>query len=112
MGDREPSPNCARQPCRDGGRMDSDAARRRALPPLRHADSTTLTLALSLKSDVRLLGFSFMLCLASTLLAGLPAAMQAMRADLHSAMKQGRSGGGQRLRWGLVMLQAGLCTLL
>ncbi|PYT25302.1 MAG: hypothetical protein DMG58_24480, partial [Acidobacteria bacterium] len=59
----------------------------RVLPPLRDLDATLLTLSLDLKPDTRLLAFSFLLCVACALLAGLPAAVQATRQDLHTALK-------------------------
>ena len=84
----------------------------RALPPLRDLDATALTLSLNLKPDARVLAFSFFLCLISALLAGLPAALQVTRTDLHSALKAGRATPRQTFRWTLVALQVALCTLL
>lgn len=84
----------------------------RALPPVRDLDATLLTLSLDLKPDAPLVGFSFLLCLVSALVAGLPAAVQATRHDLHAALKAARSTPRQPLRWMLVALQVALCTLL
>jgi predicted permease len=82
------------------------------LPPLRDLDATALTLSLNLKPEARVLAFSFLLCLISALLAGLPAALQVTRTDLHSALKAGRATSRQTLRWMLVAFQVALCTLL
>jgi predicted permease len=84
----------------------------RALPLVRDLDATLLTMSLDLKPDARLIGFSFLLCLASALVAGLPAAVQATRHDLHAALRAARSTPRQPLRWMLVALQVALCTLL
>ena len=84
----------------------------RVLPPLHDLDATLLTLSLDLKPDTRLLAFSFLLCVACALLAGLPAAVQATRQDLHTALKATRATPRQPLRWILVALQVALCSLL
>src|SRR5882762_7786724 len=84
----------------------------RVLPPLRDLDATLLTLSLDLKPDTRLLAFPFLLCVACALLAGLPAAVQAARQDLHTALKATRATPRQPLRWILVAIQVALCTLL
>ena len=84
----------------------------RTLPPVRDIDATLLTLSLDLKPDARLVAFSFLLCLASALLAGLPAALQATRHDLHAVLKAAHATARQPLRWMLVALQVALCTLL
>lgn len=84
----------------------------RALPPLRDFDATPLTLSLNLKPDIRVIAFSFCACLISAILAGLPAALQSTRTDLHSALKAGRTTPRQTLRWNLVLFQVALCTLL
>jgi len=82
------------------------------LPPVRDLSATLVTLSLDLKPDFRLLAFSFLLCLASALLAGLPSAMQTIRRDLHTALKSARATPHQPLRWMLVSLQVALCTVL
>src|SRR5258708_36608253 len=46
------------------------------------------------------------------LCAGLAAAVQGIRANLHSSLKPVRSTSRQPLRWILVALQIGLCTFL
>lgn len=84
----------------------------RALPPVRDLSATLVTLSLDLKPDARLLAFSFLLCLASALLAGLPSAIQTTRHDIHTALKAARATSRQPLRWVLVSLQVALCTLL
>ena len=59
-----------------------------------------------------MIAFALSLCLACGLLAGLPAALQAMRPDLYSALRATRASTRERLRWTLVALQAALGTLL
>ena len=46
------------------------------------------------------------------LFAGLPAAFEATRANLHASLKSARGTARQPLRWMLVALQIGLCTFL
>ncbi len=84
----------------------------RGLPPVRDLDTTILTLSLTLKPDVRLLAVSIGLCFAAALLAGLPPAIHAARADVYAKLRGGRSTAVPRLRWVLVGIQAALCTLL
>jgi hypothetical protein len=84
----------------------------RGLPPVRDLDTTLLTLSLYLKIDDRLLAFSIGLCFTGAFLAGLPPALQAAHADLYARLRAARSTARQTLRWALVGLQAGLCTLL
>jgi len=57
----------------------------RALPPTRDLSARLVTLSLDVKPDVRLLAFSFLLCLLSALLAGLPSAAQTARHDIYTA---------------------------
>ncbi len=83
----------------------------RGLPPVRDLDTTLLTISLDLKVDARLFGFAIALCFASALLAGLPPALQAARADLYAKLRT-RLPARQKLRWVLVGLQAGLSILL
>ena len=45
-------------------------------------------------------------------MGGGPAAIQALRSDLYSALRASRSRARDRLRWTLVALQAALATLL
>src|SRR5438552_8346201 len=80
--------------------------------PLRDADTTQLTLSIDLRPDARVIAFALGLCLACGLLAGFPAALQAMRPDLYSALRATRASTRERLRWTLVALQAALGTLL
>lgn len=84
----------------------------RALPTLRDLTAAVLTLSVDLRPDGRMLAFAVLLCVVCALFAGLPAALQAGRADLHSSLKAARSGSRQPLRWTLVALQIGLCTFL
>jgi len=84
----------------------------RALPPIRDLSATLVTVSLNLKPNAHLLAFSFLLCLASALLAGLPSAIQTTRHDLHTALKASRATSRQPLRWMLVSLQVALCTVL
>ena len=84
----------------------------RALPPLRDRAATLLTLSVDLRPDGRMLGFAVALCVACALFAGLPAAFQATRANLHGSLKAARATSRQPLRWMLVALQIALCTFL
>ena len=84
----------------------------RWLPSLRDLSANTLTLSVDLHPSVRLIGFAILLCVACALFAGLPAAVQGIRSNLHSSLKAVRSNSRQPLRWILVALQIGLCTFL
>ena len=84
----------------------------RGLPPVRDLDTTILRLSLNLKLDARLLVFSIGLCFAGALLAGVPPALQAAHSDLYAKLRAARPNAPQKLRWVLVGLQAGLCTVL
>ena len=84
----------------------------RALPPLRDFSAALLTLSLDLRPDVRVIGFAILLCAGCVLLAGLPASLQAGRANLQSSLKAARVTSRQPLRWMLVAVQIGLCTFL
>ena len=53
------------------------------------AAATLLTLSVDLRPDGRMLGFAVALCVACALFAGLPAAFQATRANLHGSLKVG-----------------------
>ncbi len=83
----------------------------RGLPPIRDLDTTILTISLSLKPDGRLLAFAVGLSFLGALLAGLPPALHAAHTGLYAQLRS-RSAARQSLRWALVGLQAGLCTLL
>src|SRR5260370_26624683 len=82
----------------------------RWLPSLRDLGANTLTLSVDLHPGVRLIGFAILLCTMCALFAGLPAAVQGIRSNLHSSLKAARSTSRQPLRWILVALQIGLCT--
>jgi predicted permease len=84
----------------------------RALPTLRDFGATALTLSVDLRPDGRMVVFAIALCIVCALFAGLPAALQATRANLQSSLKAARSTSRQPLRWILVALQIGLCTFL
>jgi len=84
----------------------------RALPALRDAGATLLTLSVDIRPDARLFVFAVLLCLVCALFVGLPAAFQATRANLQSSLKSARTTSRQPLRWTLVAIQAGLCTFL
>ena len=84
----------------------------RGLPPVRDLGARPLTLSLELKPDARLFALAFLLCLASALLAGLPAAIQATRHDVDAALRAARATARQPLRWLLVAFQVALCTIL
>jgi predicted permease len=84
----------------------------RALPPVRDLSAAVLTLSVDLRPDGRMLAFAIALCVVCALFAGLPAAFEATRANLHSSLKAARGTSRQPLRWILVALQIGLCTFL
>jgi predicted permease len=84
----------------------------RALPTLRDFGATALTLSVDLRPDGRMVVFAIALCIVCALFAGLPAALQATRANLQSSLKAARSTSRQPLRWILVAIQIGLCTFL
>jgi predicted permease len=84
----------------------------RSLPSLRDLAANTLTLSVDLHPDIRLIGFAILLCVMCALFAGLPAAVEGIRGNLHSSLKTVRSTSRQPLRWILVALQIGLCTFL
>ncbi|MGC4050179.1 MAG: ADOP family duplicated permease [Paludibaculum sp.] len=84
----------------------------RALPPLRDLSAATLTVSLDLRLSPRVLVVSMAMCLASALVAALPAVIQSAGVDLHSALRSIRTTHRQRLRWALIVCQAALCTLL
>lgn len=84
----------------------------RAMPTLRDLDQTMLTVSVNIQPDARLYAFAMALCVLCALIAGLPAAVQAMHANLHSSLKAARASLRQPMRWTLVALQVGLCTFL
>jgi predicted permease len=84
----------------------------RAIPTLRDLGATAVPLSVDLRPDFRLVAFAVGLCLLCTLFAGLPAAIQATRGNLHSGLRSTRASSRQPLRWTLVAIQVGLCTFL
>jgi putative ABC transport system permease protein len=70
----------------------------------------------SLRIDLGILGFSFVLSLVTGLLFGLAPALQSSRLDLNEALKEGgrnsSAGAGQRLRSVLVVSEIGLAVVL
>ena len=75
------------------------------------------SVALDFSPDVRILGFTILVSLASGLAFGLAPALQATRADLAAAIKDEGAGFGRRLdrsrlRNGLVVAQVALCLVL
>jgi predicted permease len=83
----------------------------RGLPPVRDLDTTALTLSLNPQFGMHLYFFAVGLCFLCALLPGLPAAVHAARSDLYSNLRS-RFTYRHTLRWVLVGLQAGFCTLL
>jgi predicted permease len=88
----------------------------RAIPPMRDFSAETMPLALHLRPDLRVLGFSLLLCVMTAVLFGLAPAMQASRAaagsKLHDALRASRASGSWRGRQALVTLEVALCTVL
>ncbi|HEV2689612.1 MAG TPA: ABC transporter permease [Bryobacteraceae bacterium] len=84
----------------------------RAIPTLRDLSATALPVSLDLRPDIRVAAFAIGVCALCALFAGLPAALQATRTDLHSSLKSTRGTSRQPLRWTLVAIQVGLCTFL
>ena len=69
--------------------------------------------------DARVLGFALAVSLASGLLAGIAPALQARRVDLNGTVKEGSTGSGagggwrgQRMRYGLVVVEIALALVL
>lgn len=84
----------------------------RAIPVLRDLGATALTLSLDIRPHMRFYLFAIALCFLCALFAGMPAALQATRGNLHTALRTARGTRRQPLRWALVALQIGLCTFL
>ena len=84
----------------------------RAIPTLRDAGANALTLSVDVHPDWRFFAFAFGLAAACALLTGVPAALQASRANLSTALRASRSSVAQPWRWTLVAFQIGLCTFL
>jgi predicted permease len=83
-----------------------------SFPTLRDLAATALTLSIDIKPDARFALFALLLCILCAVLAGLPAALYAMRMNLQTSLKAARTTLRQPLRWALVALQIGLCTFL
>jgi predicted permease len=84
----------------------------RALPPIRDFSAAVLTLSLDLRPDGRMFVFAIAMGIVCALFAGLPAALDTTRANLHSSLKASRGTSRQPLRWALVALEIALCTFL
>jgi predicted permease len=84
----------------------------RAIPPMRDFSSEYMPLALHLKPDIRVLGFSLLLCIATAVLFGLAPAMQASRAALDHVLRSARATSSWRGRQALVTFEVALCTVL
>jgi predicted permease len=72
----------------------------------------TMPLALHLRPDLRVLGFSLVLCVATAVLFGLAPAMQASRPALHDVLRSARAAASWRGRRALVTFEVALCTVL
>ena len=83
----------------------------RAMPTMRDRAANALTLSIDVRPDWRFVVFAIALAVTCALLAGVPAALQASRANLATALRA-RASARQPLRWTLVALQIGLCTFL
>jgi predicted permease len=84
----------------------------RAIPPMRDLSSETVPLALYFQPDLRVLGFSLLLCVATAVLFGLAPAIQASRTNLHDVLRSSRAASSWRGRQVLVTFEVALCTLL
>src|SRR5690349_350358 len=74
--------------------------------------STTIPRLGTVQVDLAALGFTLLLSVSAGLLFGMEPALQAARADLHEALKQGAPGGGTRTRAVLVAGQVALALVL
>jgi predicted permease len=84
----------------------------RSLPVLRDAGANLLTIALDVRPDWRFYTFAFLLCAVCAVLAGVPAAFEANRANLNASLRAARASAHVPLRWALVALEISLCTFL
>ena len=84
----------------------------RALPPIRHLDATSLPIAIRIEPDLRVLGFSLLVCALTAILFGLGPACQVARRDFYSPLKGARSTRRWTGRHGFVVAQIALCTFL
>jgi predicted permease len=81
-----------------------------------HLPHGTPELALNLTPDVRVLGYALLLTVLTGVASGLAPALQASRADVNTALKDGDSllggRGGGWLRHSLVAVQVAVCMIL
>jgi macrolide transport system ATP-binding/permease protein len=81
-----------------------------------HLPHGTPTLALNLTPDFRVLGYALLLTVLTGVASGLAPALQASRADVNTALKEGDSilggRGGGWLRHSLVAVQVAVCMIL
>lgn len=81
-----------------------------------HLPYGTPPIALNLTPDLRVLGYALVLTVITGLVSGLAPALQASRADVNTALKEGDGGlgsrGGRLLRHSLVGLQVAVCMIL
>jgi predicted permease len=81
-----------------------------------HLPHGTPQLALNLTPDLRVLGYALFLTLITGVVSGLAPALQASRADVNTALKEGDGGfgsrGGRLLRHSLVAVQVAVCMIL
>jgi predicted permease len=81
-----------------------------------HLPHGTPELALNLTPDVRVLGYALLLTVVTGVASGLAPALQASRADVNTALKEGDSlfggRGGGWLRHSLVAVQVAVCMIL
>jgi macrolide transport system ATP-binding/permease protein len=83
---------------------------------LSHLPHGTPGLALNLTPDFRVLGYALLLTVLTGVASGLAPALQASRADVNTALKEGDGGPGSRgggwLRHSLVAVQVAVCMIL
>jgi predicted permease len=81
-----------------------------------HLPHGTPELALNLTPDLRVFGYALFLTLITGVVSGLAPALQASRADVNTALKEGDGGfgsrGGRLLRHSLVAVQVAVCMIL
>jgi macrolide transport system ATP-binding/permease protein len=82
---------------------------------LSHLPHGTPELALNLTPDVRVLGYALLLTILTGVASGLAPALQASRADVNTALKEGDTRFGVRSSWlrqSLVGVQVAVCMIL
>lgn len=84
----------------------------RAIPPMRDFSSETVPLDLHFQLDLRVLGFSLLLSVATAMLFGLAPAMQASQTAVHDVLRSARASASWRGRQALVTFEVALCTVL